>query len=202
MNDYIVAHGGGLPGFGSYMAWLPDYGVGMFAMATLTYSGPSEPMSQAWDALLATGGLRKRELPPTARQTEMRDHIWSLWKRWDDAEANEIAKAYIDSAEQEGLIAGEERRLLRSIVDFGDTLVRGERARLVEQLVYQRGLAMIDVRDDGDVADRARHEWVRKTRILPVVPYLNACQYPKFCKDGFGFRSWARRCSSSRTRSW
>src|SRR5207244_5867840 len=33
-------------------------------------------------------------------------------------------KAYIESAEQEGLIEGEERRLLQSIVDFGDTLVR------------------------------------------------------------------------------
>ena len=55
--EQIVAHGGGLPGFGSYMAWLPDYGVGMFAMATLTYSGPSEPISQAWDAMLKTGGL-------------------------------------------------------------------------------------------------------------------------------------------------
>jgi len=39
-------------------------------------------------------------------------------------EANETAKAYIKSAEQEGLIEGEERRLLQSIVDFGDTLVR------------------------------------------------------------------------------
>jgi CBS domain containing-hemolysin-like protein len=39
-------------------------------------------------------------------------------------ENNEIAKAYIDTAEQEGIIQGEERRLLQSIVDFGDTLVR------------------------------------------------------------------------------
>jgi CBS domain containing-hemolysin-like protein len=39
-------------------------------------------------------------------------------------EANEAAKAYIDTAEQEGLIEGEERRLLQSIVDFGDALVR------------------------------------------------------------------------------
>jgi len=39
-------------------------------------------------------------------------------------EANEAAKAYIDTAAQEGLIQGEERRLLQSIVDFGDTLVR------------------------------------------------------------------------------
>jgi CBS domain containing-hemolysin-like protein len=38
--------------------------------------------------------------------------------------ANEVTKAYIDTAEQEGLIEGEERKLLQSIVDFGDTLVR------------------------------------------------------------------------------
>jgi hypothetical protein len=89
--EHIVAHGGGLPGFGSYMAWLPEYGVGMFAMATLTYSGPSEPISQAWDAMLTTGGLRKRELPPTTVQVGMRDHILNLWTRWDDAEAKQIA---------------------------------------------------------------------------------------------------------------
>src|SRR5258706_9268811 len=79
--EHIVAHGGGLPGFGSYMAWLPEYGVGMFAMATLTYSGPSEPISQAWDVMLKTGALRRRELPPSSLQTEMRAHILNLWKR-------------------------------------------------------------------------------------------------------------------------
>jgi hypothetical protein len=89
--EKIAAHGGGLPGFGSYMAWLPDYGVGMFAMATLTYSGPSEPMSAAWDVMRKTGGLEKRKLPPTALQTRIRDDIFQLWKRWDDAQANRIA---------------------------------------------------------------------------------------------------------------
>ena len=39
-------------------------------------------------------------------------------------EANEATKAYLNTAEQEGLIEGEERRLLQSIVDFGGTLVR------------------------------------------------------------------------------
>src|SRR5204862_6369938 len=80
--EHIVSHGGGLPGFGSYMQWLPEYGVGMFAMATLTYSGPSEPISQAWNVLLETGGVQKRQLPPTTWQPEMRDHIFNLWKRW------------------------------------------------------------------------------------------------------------------------
>jgi CubicO group peptidase (beta-lactamase class C family) len=89
--EHIVSHGGGLPGFGSYMQWLPEYGVGMFAMATLTYSGPSAPISASWDVMLKTGALRKRELPPTPRQTEMRGHIYNLWKRWDDTEAKPIA---------------------------------------------------------------------------------------------------------------
>jgi hypothetical protein len=89
--EHIVGHGGGLPGFGSYMAWLPDYGVGMFAMDTLTYSGPAEPISQAWDVLLKTGGLRKRELPASPILSEMRGHIRNLWKSWDDAEAKQIA---------------------------------------------------------------------------------------------------------------
>jgi CubicO group peptidase (beta-lactamase class C family) len=101
--EKIVAHGGGLPGFGSYMAWLPDYGVGMFAMATLTYSGPSEPMNAAWNAMLETGGLRKRELPPTPLQSRMRDHIFNLWRRWDDAEAKQIAamNLFLDIPEEQ-----------------------------------------------------------------------------------------------------
>ena len=73
------------------MAWLPDYGVGIFAMANLTYAGPSEPINRAWDVLLKTGGLRKRELPPSPILSQMRGHIMNLWKSWDDAEAKQIA---------------------------------------------------------------------------------------------------------------
>jgi putative hemolysin len=39
-------------------------------------------------------------------------------------ETSDVAKAYLENAEQEGIIQGEERRLLQSIVDFGDTFVR------------------------------------------------------------------------------
>jgi CubicO group peptidase (beta-lactamase class C family) len=89
--ERIASHGGGLPGFGSYMAWLPDYGVGMFAMANLTYVGPAAPINQAWDVLLKTGGLQKRELPASPVLSQMRDHIVNLWKSWNDSEARQIA---------------------------------------------------------------------------------------------------------------
>jgi len=42
----------------------------------------------------------------------------------EEEEASEVAKTYLDAGEQEGIIEGEERKLLQSIVDFGDTLVR------------------------------------------------------------------------------
>jgi len=39
-------------------------------------------------------------------------------------EQTEAAEAYLEAGEQEGLIERDERRLIQSIVDFGDTLVR------------------------------------------------------------------------------
>jgi CBS domain containing-hemolysin-like protein len=62
----------------------------------------------------------------------------------DPDQANEVAKAYIDTAEQEGLIEGEERRLLQSIVDFGDTLVR--------EVMTPRP-DIVALRDDATIAD-------------------------------------------------
>jgi len=89
--SHVVGHGGGLPGYGSYMAWLPEHGVGMFAMANLTYAGPAAPIGRAWDVLLKTGALKKRELPVAPVLTSMRQSIVKLWEKWDDAEAKKIA---------------------------------------------------------------------------------------------------------------
>ena len=41
-----------------------------------------------------------------------------------EEEPGEAAHAYLEAGEEQGLIEGDERRLLQSIVDFGDTLVR------------------------------------------------------------------------------
>ncbi len=55
---------------------------------------------------------------------------------------------------------------------LGDLLVLAERAGLAQQLVDQRGLAVVDVGDDGDVADIH----VRLVRARPLAARLSCCR--------------------------
>lgn len=87
----VVGHGGGLPGFGSYMAWLPEYGVGMFAMANLTYAAPAPAISEGWDVLMKTGALQKRELPVAPILFQTRQAVLGLWQEWRDEDVKRIA---------------------------------------------------------------------------------------------------------------
>jgi putative hemolysin len=66
------------------------------------------PLTAVLVGLVAT----KRERPTVVTSQEAEE------------EQGEAAQAYIEAAEQEGIIEGDERRLIQSIVEFGDTLVR------------------------------------------------------------------------------
>jgi len=58
-----LAHGGGYPGYGSYVLLLPDHDVGIFAFANRTYAGPS---GVVWDIameLQKAGWLTGRAIP-------------------------------------------------------------------------------------------------------------------------------------------
>jgi CubicO group peptidase (beta-lactamase class C family) len=86
-----VSHSGGLPGFGSVMRWLPDYGVGIVAMGNLTYTSWGTVTSQALDLMSQTGGLTARVPQPAPVLTEMHDQVSRLVARWNDALADSIA---------------------------------------------------------------------------------------------------------------
>lgn len=87
---HIVSHGGGLPGSGSYMMWLPDYGVGIFAMTNLTYTAPTPAIREAFQALAKTGGLEPRTLAASSVLAATQNSIVSLWKSWNDEAANSL----------------------------------------------------------------------------------------------------------------
>jgi CubicO group peptidase (beta-lactamase class C family) len=88
---HIVAHGGGLPGFGSVMSWLPEYGVGIIAFGNLTYTGWGRVTSSAFDVLASAGGLHPRSPQPSPALVGARDAVSKLIVRWDDKLADSLA---------------------------------------------------------------------------------------------------------------
>lgn len=58
-----LGHGGGYPGYGSFMLLVPETGVGIFAFANRTYAGPSAPVWDAAMALHRAGALKRPAVP-------------------------------------------------------------------------------------------------------------------------------------------
>jgi CubicO group peptidase (beta-lactamase class C family) len=88
---HIVAHSGGLPGFGSLMRWLPDYGVGIIAFGNRTYSGWGQPADEAFSLMMKSGGLEPRAPQPSEVLTARRDAVTRLVLKWDDKLADSLA---------------------------------------------------------------------------------------------------------------
>jgi CubicO group peptidase (beta-lactamase class C family) len=61
-----VSHGGGLPGFGSNMTWLPEYGIGVVVMANRTYAPAAAVTRVVLERLAASGALQPRRVTPLA----------------------------------------------------------------------------------------------------------------------------------------
>jgi CubicO group peptidase (beta-lactamase class C family) len=96
--EQIVAHGGGLPGYGSLMQWLPDHGVGLIAFGNVTYTGWGGVVNGAFDLLAGTGGLQARMPQPSPSLIGARDSVSRLIINWDDKLADEVAamNLYLD----------------------------------------------------------------------------------------------------------
>jgi len=87
----IVSHTGGLPGFGSVMTWLPDYGIGIVAFGNLTYTGWGGIATTALEAVVKKADLRPRQPLPSPALIEARDRVSRLVTRWDDRLADSLA---------------------------------------------------------------------------------------------------------------
>jgi CubicO group peptidase (beta-lactamase class C family) len=98
----MIAHGGGLPGFGSTMRWLPEHGVGIIAFGNLTYTGWTPAAMNAFEELRKTGGLQPRMPQPSTDLVSARDAVSQLIIRWDDQAADRVAAAnlFLDRAKE------------------------------------------------------------------------------------------------------
>ena len=106
---HAVGHSGGLPGFGSQMRWLPEYGVGVIAFGNRTYTNWGETLTGAFDLLAKTGGLQPREVQPSPALLNAQKSVTQLVSAWDDRLAERIAA--------ENLFLDESRDRRRARVD-------------------------------------------------------------------------------------
>ncbi len=88
---HVVAHSGGLPGYGSQMRWLPDTGVGLVAMGNRTYTGWTGVLDAAFARLAETGALTPRTPAPAPILLQRQAEVAQLVQRWDDALAHRLA---------------------------------------------------------------------------------------------------------------
>ena len=88
---HVVSHGGGLPGFGSTMFWLPEHGVALVGLANLTYAGWGGATTGTLDALFATEALKPRVPQPSPALLAAQAAVDALYDRWDDAAFDALA---------------------------------------------------------------------------------------------------------------
>jgi CubicO group peptidase (beta-lactamase class C family) len=75
-----LAHGGGYPGYGSYVLLLPEHDTGIFAFTNRTYSGPT---GAVWDAAMElhkAGWFRPRALPVSTALAQAYDSVKAMAK--------------------------------------------------------------------------------------------------------------------------
>jgi CubicO group peptidase (beta-lactamase class C family) len=89
--DHLVWHSGGLPGFGSLMRWLPEYGVGFIALGNRTYAGWAGVGDAVFSSLAKTGGLQPRAAQPSPTLAAAKDDVSRLIEAWDDRLVDRIA---------------------------------------------------------------------------------------------------------------
>jgi CubicO group peptidase (beta-lactamase class C family) len=87
----VIAHSGGLPGFGSMMRWLPEYGVGIIALGNRTYTPWGGTVDQALALLAETGALQPRVPQPSPVLLAMRAQVSQLVQSWDQGLADRTA---------------------------------------------------------------------------------------------------------------
>ncbi len=78
-----LAHGGGYPGYGSYMILLPDRRTGLFAFANRTYAGPSGPLTEAALTLVRGGLAPVAPATASAILTERYADLGRIWAAGD-----------------------------------------------------------------------------------------------------------------------
>jgi CubicO group peptidase (beta-lactamase class C family) len=83
-----VGHSGGLPGFGSNWAILPDYGIGVVCFGNVTYAPTANLNIRVLDTLISMAQLKPRQLIASPVLQQRKEQLVKLLPDWRAAEAS------------------------------------------------------------------------------------------------------------------
>lgn len=83
----VVGHGGGYPGYGSYMRWHPSSGIGVIGFANARYVPMIHPVAEALTTLVEQRKDRPRPVASWPQTLDARAVVERLLERWDDEAA-------------------------------------------------------------------------------------------------------------------
>jgi hypothetical protein len=114
----IVAHGGGYPGFGSFMAWHPASGVGVVGLGNVRYAPMRDVVTDQLRSLVASGAVPRRRVEPGAAVRAFRPVVDGLIAGWDDAVADRVFAMNMDLDEPRDRRREAVRRLAAELGPF------------------------------------------------------------------------------------
>jgi CubicO group peptidase (beta-lactamase class C family) len=86
----VVAHSGGLPGYGSNMRWVAGTGVGLVALANVTYARMADATFAALDLLVARDRVARPQVAVSPALQRAVDALVALLQAWDDTAADAL----------------------------------------------------------------------------------------------------------------
>jgi CubicO group peptidase (beta-lactamase class C family) len=166
---HIVAHSGGLPGYGSLMQWYPEHGVGFIGMGSMTYTGWAGVVDQATSALVRTGAFQPRVPQPSPALIDARDKVTRLVEKWDDALADAIAadNLFLDQSKDRRRRAVEALHAeVGACTPDADGFVVENALRGRWTLTCERGRAQVAITLAPTMPPKVQY-WTVSTRIAP-----------------------------------
>ena len=85
-----AGHGGGLPGYGSHMRWAPDHGIGVVALANVTYANVHDACDEAIDKLVEATGVTTRTTFPSQSLARYFADVCRLMNGWQETLASAL----------------------------------------------------------------------------------------------------------------
>jgi CubicO group peptidase (beta-lactamase class C family) len=80
----LIQHSGGLPGFGSNWAFMPEYDIAVVSLTNLTYKAPDLLNARVLDTLITIAGLEPRAMHTSPILRQRQHQLLNVLPEWSD----------------------------------------------------------------------------------------------------------------------